>query len=65
MLLNIIYAYECKIVNIYYSMDGKQIVSAGEDCAIKIWDASNFHLLYKLEEHNGYVTCICLHPNGK
>jgi WD40 repeat protein len=52
------------IKSLVYLPDGKRVVSASEDGAVRIWDAATGASLNVLHGHNGEVTGLAIYPNG-
>jgi WD40 repeat protein len=48
-----------------YSPDGKQIVSAGGDGTLRIWDADSGEVLRTLKGHSSAVNACATSPDGK
>lgn len=46
-------------------IDGEQVVVAGEDRVIRVWNARSGELIHKLEGHLGPVENLTLLPDGK
>ena len=40
------------------------MVSAGQDCLVKIWDISSGECVNTLTEHTGQIWSVCFHPDG-
>jgi len=53
------------IVSVSMSPDGKNIVSGGNDNAVKVWDATTGTELMSLRGHDGPVNSVSFSPDGK
>ena len=51
--------------SVFYSADGKRIVTASEDKTAKVWDANTGQELMTLKGHEGYVLSAVYSPDGK
>ena len=63
-----IYKYKIhtgRILDIEFTLDGKYIVSSGEDSKINILRWQDGNLMHTLEGHMNYVISICNSPDGK
>jgi WD40 repeat protein len=47
------------------SPDGKVLVSASDDQAIKFWDLATGHNFRTVKGHGGGVRCITFSPDGR
>jgi WD40 repeat protein len=48
-----------------FTPDGKQLVLAGLDETVYIWDAKTFQLLRKLGGHGETISALAISPDGK
>jgi WD40 repeat protein len=48
-----------------WSPDGQRLASAGEDHAVKVWDAARGQEARTLRGHTGAVTSVCWSPDGQ
>ncbi len=48
-----------------YSPDGKTLASAGDDNAVRLWDAASGKALRVLQGHEGAVFSVAFSPDGK
>lgn len=48
-----------------FSGDGRQIVSGGGDCVVKVWDAESGELVHTLVGHSNSVTSIAISDDGE
>lgn len=55
--------HEDKITTMKYSLDGRFLVTAGQDGMVIIWSTSTGAPLHKLNRHQGVVNAIALHPD--
>ncbi|MCB0034524.1 MAG: hypothetical protein KDE51_10915 [Anaerolineales bacterium] len=53
------------IFSLALSPDGQRLVSASNDCTVKIWDMVNGQLLYSLVGHNDAVNKVLITPDGQ
>ena len=49
----------------YFSPDGRKLVSGSHDHTIKLWNIDSGKCLHTLYEHTGWVLSVCFSPNGK
>jgi WD40 repeat protein len=47
-----------------FSADGQLLVSGGDDCLVKIWDARSWKLLHEIPDLTARVHSIVFHPKG-
>jgi serine/threonine protein kinase/WD40 repeat protein len=50
---------------VVFTPDGKQIVSSGSDCVIRVWDAGTAIELGRLRGHLGGVTAVAISADGR
>jgi WD40 repeat protein/uncharacterized protein YjbI with pentapeptide repeats len=48
-----------------FSPNGQQVLSASEDCTLKLWDARSGECLITFTEHQDSVTCCAFSLNGQ
>lgn len=48
-----------------YCLDGKQILSAGQDGVMRVWDAATGQLLQELAEHKSEINALAVSPDGQ
>ena len=53
-----------QVSSVSYSPDGTQIVTAGADGTVRIWDARSGQELRRLTDHTGPVTSAAFSPDG-
>jgi WD40 repeat protein len=53
------------ITTMKYSLDGRFLVTAGQDGAVIIWSTSTGTPLHQFNRHQGVVNAIALHPDGR
>jgi WD40 repeat protein len=53
------------VVSAVFSLDGKRIVTAGDDKTARVWDAGDGRLLATLTGHGGPVNSAVFSPDGK
>lgn len=59
-------AQDAAITGGAWSADGKTLITAGDDRAVKVWDAATGKLLATIEQaHKGTVLAVSLSPDGK
>lgn len=54
-----------QINSVYFSPDGKRLVSASNDETVRIWDANTGKELKRLIGHHNQVTSASFNPNGQ
>src|SRR6185369_1411265 len=54
-----------KMVRPLFSPDGKTVVTASEDCLIKLWDAATGLEQATLKGQQKGIFCVALSPDGK
>ncbi len=62
---NDIYGAFTGVYDVRFSPDGKQIVSAGTDGAIKLWNIASGKEIKSLRGHDGNVTSVAFSPDGR
>ncbi len=59
------FAHEGAVVKLVYSLDGKTLVSTGEDRSVKIWDAEPMVERRDLERQSDWAGGLAISPDGK
>jgi WD40 repeat protein len=57
--------HEDDITTLKYSLDGRFLVTAGQDGMVIIWSTATGEPLHQLERHQGIVNAIAFHPDGQ
>lgn len=57
--------HEDDITTLKYSLDGRFLVSAGQDGTVIIWSTETGTSLHQLTQHQGIVNAIAFHPDGQ
>ncbi|MCB1984601.1 MAG: hypothetical protein H6936_14820 [Burkholderiales bacterium] len=55
----------CSVLNVAYSPDDTYIVTAGQDSALRLWDAKTLQPIGTLSGHQGPVTSVAFSPDGR
>jgi serine/threonine protein kinase len=53
------------VCSIAFSPDSQQVVSAGEDGTVKIWQTTQGKLIKTLQSHEGTAKAVAFSPNGR
>ena len=64
-MLRTLEGHSSKVSGCAFSPDGKLIVSASDDCTLKVWDALTGEMLRSLEGHSSSVFGCAFSPDGK
>ena len=57
--------HEDDITTMKYSLDGRFLVTAGQDGTVIIWSTATGEALHQLSGHQGIVNAIAFHPDGQ
>ena len=63
--LNARHGYGPQIYALAYSLDGRFIVSGGDDCQAFIWDAMTGKTMRRLTGHEDLITSVAVSPDGR
>jgi WD40 repeat protein len=53
------------VLSIAFSLDGRSLVSGGQDMTLRLWDAASGREMARLTEHRNTITCVAFSPNGR
>ncbi|UZJ55223.1 hypothetical protein CBS101457_004543 [Exobasidium rhododendri] len=51
------------ISDVVWSKDGQYLVCGGDDCIVRVWDATRHTLARQFSGHTSFVFCVNFHPN--
>jgi WD40 repeat protein len=58
-------AHASLVTSLAFSPDGKRLVTAGEDKAVKLWDTKTGQEALTLRGHNGVGRCVAFSPDAR
>ncbi|OAQ22254.1 WD40 repeat-like protein [Linnemannia elongata AG-77] len=56
---------DCAVLGVAFSPDGQQVVSGGNNGAVRLWDCTNGEGIFVMEGHLKRVQCVAFSPCGK
>jgi WD40 repeat protein len=53
------------VVSAAFSADGKQVLTGGDDCTLRLWDRATGKEIRTFTSHEGFVKSVAFSPDGK
>ncbi|MHC4178494.1 MAG: WD40 domain-containing protein [Planctomycetota bacterium] len=57
--------HRSQVPSLSFSPDGRLLASAGQDCALRLWDVATGQLAAELRGHTRPMMCVAFSPDGK